>query len=129
MQLTLEQHRGSPACNLSSPSIPTVPPHLCVHQPQTLWSCAVLCLVDLAVSDSATPWTVAHQSPLSMGFSRQVYFLDSPGNGKWVAISTSKVSSQPRDRTHLLTTTISEVSCIGRRVLCHWHHWEALIVL
>ena len=23
------------------------------------------------VSDSATPWTVAHQAPLSMGFSRQ----------------------------------------------------------
>ena len=23
--------------------------------------------------DSATPWTVAHQAPLSMGFSRQEY--------------------------------------------------------
>ena len=23
------------------------------------------------MSDSATPWTVAHQAPLSMGFSRQ----------------------------------------------------------
>ena len=26
-----------------------------------------------AVSDSATPWTVAHQAPVSMGFSRQEY--------------------------------------------------------
>ena len=26
-----------------------------------------------AVSDSATPWTVAHQAPLSMGFPRQEY--------------------------------------------------------
>ena len=25
------------------------------------------------VSDSATPWTLAQQAPLSMGFSRQVY--------------------------------------------------------
>ena len=25
------------------------------------------------VSDSATPWTIAHQAPLSMGFSRQEY--------------------------------------------------------
>ena len=26
------------------------------------------------VSNSATPWTVAHQAPLSMGFSRQGYW-------------------------------------------------------
>ena len=32
---------------------------------------AVLCSV---MSNSATPWTVAHQPPLSMGFSRQEYW-------------------------------------------------------
>ena len=36
------------------------------------------------VSDSATPWTVAHQAPLSMGFSRQQYWnglpFPSPGD-------------------------------------------------
>ena len=26
----------------------------------------------------ATPWTVAHQAPLSMGFSRQEYWSESP---------------------------------------------------
>ena len=26
------------------------------------------------MSDSVTPWTVAHQTPLSMGFSRQEYW-------------------------------------------------------
>ena len=26
------------------------------------------------ISDSATPWTVAHQAPLSMGFSRQEHW-------------------------------------------------------
>ena len=45
----------------------------------------------------ATPWTVACQAPLSMGFSRQEYWsgvpLPSPGE-----------SSRPRDQTH--------VSCI-----------------
>ena len=51
-----------------------------------------------------TPWTVALQSPLSMGFSRQ-------GTLEWVAISSSWGSSQLRDQTH--------VSCIGRRILCH----------
>ena len=30
------------------------------------------------VSDSATPWTVAHQAPLSMGFSRQEYWSGWP---------------------------------------------------
>ena len=30
------------------------------------------------VSDSATPWTVAHQAPPSMGFSRQEYWIGLP---------------------------------------------------
>ena len=30
------------------------------------------------VSDSATPWTVGHQAPLSRGFSRQDYCNRSP---------------------------------------------------
>jgi len=31
------------------------------------------------VSDSATPWTVGHQAPLCMGFSRQEYWSGLPG--------------------------------------------------
>ena len=30
------------------------------------------------VSDAGTPWTVAHQAPLSMGFSRQEYYSGLP---------------------------------------------------
>ena len=30
------------------------------------------------MSDSVTPWTVAHQAPLSMGFSRQKYWSGLP---------------------------------------------------
>ena len=41
-------------------------------------------LVRSVVSDSATPWTVAHQAPLSMGFPRQEYWsrlpFPSPGD-------------------------------------------------
>ena len=37
---------------------------------------------------------------------------------EWVAISSSRGSSQPRDGTCR--------SCIGRRVLYHWATWEAL---
>ena len=58
----------------------------------------------------ATLWTVAHQDPLSMGFSSQEYWsgLPSPPSGE---------SSQPRDQIH-----VSYVSCIGRRVLYHQRH-------
>ena len=36
------------------------------------------CSVTSVVSDSATPWTTAHQSPLSTGFSRQEYWSGLP---------------------------------------------------
>ena len=40
------------------------------------------CSGTLDVSDpSVTPWTVAHQAPLSMGFSRQEYWLPCPPPG------------------------------------------------
>ena len=34
-------------------------------------------------SDSATPWTVAHQAPLSMGFSRQECWSGLPFPTPW----------------------------------------------
>ena len=43
------------------------------------------------MSDSQTPWTVARQAPLSMGFSRQEYWSGLP--------FPSPGSSSPRDRT------------------------------
>ena len=46
------------------------------------------------------PWTVAHQAPLSMGFPKARIL-------EWVAISFSRGSSLPRDRT--------QVSCIEDR--------------
>ena len=42
-----------------------------------------------------TSWTATHQAPLSMGFSWQKY------RRKWVAISFSRGSSQPRDQTQV----------------------------
>ena len=39
---------------------------------------------------------------------------------EWMAISSSKGSSRPRDGTH-----ISGISCIGRWSLYHWATWEA----
>ena len=37
-----------------------------------------LCQVISVVSDYVTLWTVAHQAPLSMGFSRQEYWSELP---------------------------------------------------
>ena len=57
-----------------------------------------------------TQWTVAHQAPLSVGFSRQ---------GWWSGWSCSPPggSSWPRDQTH-----VSYIFCSGRQVLYHYHH-------
>ena len=38
---------------------------------------------------------------------------------EWVAISSPRASSRPRDQTH-----VSCVSCIGRQVLYHCATWE-----
>ena len=66
--------------------------------------CAVLSRVWFFV----TPWTVACQAALSMGFSRQEYWsgqpIPSPGNLPYLGIET--------------------VSSIGRRILYCWAIWE-----
>ena len=63
----------------------------------------------------ATPRTVAHQVPLSMGFSRQESRsgLPFPPPGDL---------PDPRDRTQ-----VSCVSCMSRRVLFHWATWETCV--
>ena len=46
------------------------------------------------MSDSVTPWTVAHHAPLSIEI-LQARILE------WVAMPSSKGPSQPRDGTHV----------------------------
>ena len=59
--------------------------------------CVCCVLSHSVVSDSVTPWTVARQAPLSMWI-LQARILE------WVAMSSSKGSSQPRDRTQISHT-------------------------
>ena len=40
--------------------------------------CAVVCLVASVMSNSVTPWTLARQAPLSVGFSEQEYWSGFP---------------------------------------------------
>ena len=63
----------------------------------------IICAMSLQLCPTLmTPWNVACPAPLSLGFSRQEYWCG------FVAISSFRGSSQPRDHTH-----ISYVSCIG----------------
>ena len=73
------------------------------------------CLVSKSCLTLVTLWTVAQQTPLSLGFTRQEYSSGLP------AIPLSRRSSQPRDRTC--------ISCIGRQVLYHWATREAHLPL
>ena len=102
--------------------------HMGLHNEQQLPAETMWCNLELLRKDTAqiialmnvsvcvlscvwlfvTPWTVDHQAPLSMGFSRIL---------EWVAISSSRESSQPRDWTC--------ISCIGRWILYHWATWKA----
>ena len=71
----------------------------------SFFGCAVLSHVQLFV----TPWTIAHQAPLSpLAWRIQARILE------WVAISSSRASSGPRNQAQ-----VSYSSCIGRRVLYH----------
>ena len=54
--------------------------------------------------------TVAHQAPLSTGFSRQQHWSELP-------FPPPVESFQPRDGTH--------ISCIGRQILYQCATWEA----
>ena len=63
-----------------------------------------------------TIWTVAHQAPLSMGFPRARIL-------GWVAISSFRRSSQPRDQTWA-----SWFPALAGRFFTNCTNWEALTV-
>ena len=63
----------------------------------------------------ATPWTVAHQAPLSMGFSRQEYWRGLP-------------FPPPGDLSDPGIELTSHFSCIGRRVLYHYLYLGSFLV-
>ena len=68
----------------------------------------------LSVSDSATPWTVACQAPLSMGI-LQARILER------VAMPSSRGPSQPKDRM--------QVSCTASGFFTVWATREAQILI
>ena len=71
----------------------------------------VLCLVAQCVWLFATPWTAARQAPLSMGI-LQARIL------AWIAMPSSRGSSQPRDWTQGLNPGLPHC----RQILYHLSH-------
>ena len=67
-----------------------------------------VCVSHSATPDSVTPWTVAHQAPLSMGV-LQARILE------WIAMPSSTGSSQPRSPTLQADSLLSEPQ---RRLKC-----------
>ena len=81
----------------------------------SLFQCVCMCVCPV-VSDCLQPLCNLDRNPpgSSVHGILQTRILD------WVAISSSRVSSQPRDRTH-----VCYFSCLDRQVLYHWATWEA----
>ena len=81
------------------------------------------CSVASVVSDSVTPWTVACQAPLSMGFSRQEYWsgLPFPPPGDLPdRVSNLQVDSLPSWTTwkaHTVLTSVLNYESIKRAIL------------
>ena len=73
--------------------------HLKLPQHFSLALCTLSCFSRVRLF--ATLWTVAHQAPLSMGFSRQEYWSG-------FANSSSRGSSPPRDQSHICSTYCTE---------------------
>ena len=72
-----------------------------------VWACVLSCVWLFAAT-----WTVACQACLSGNFQARIL--------EWIAISSSRASSWPRD------PTCSYVSCIDRPILYPCATWEAL---
>ena len=95
---------------LGFPSVPST----CISRPLSCHVCMCVCVcVCVCVVNCvwlfATPWTVAHQAPLSMGFPRQEYWSGLP-------------FPSPED----LPDPVSCISYIGRQILYHCSTQEAL---
>ena len=71
-----------------------------------------LCSVSSVMSNSVTPWTVAHQAPLFMGFSQQEHW-------NWLPCPP------PRDLLHPGIEPKSPVSLHCRQILIPLSHWES----
>ena len=98
----------------------------------------VICLcasyVASVMPDSVTPWTVAHQAPLSIGFSRQEYWRglnaltlwDLPNLG---TESTSLMSSELAVRFFTTSATWEARNCLYTHTHTHTHTHQCIYLV
>ena len=117
-RLSIREEYTCQCCFLSSsyPLSPRLCPHVLLKMQfgsmlRCHWRTMHACVVSSSVtSDFVTPWTVVS--------ARLLCPWNFPGRIlEWIAISSSRGSSQPREWSH--------VSCVGKWVLYHWATWEA----
>ena len=84
--------------------LPTAVPHLCV--------CVCVCVLSRFshVWLLVTPWTVAHQAALSMGFSKQEYWSGLPCPPSGCPISNSTLTAESREELKSLLMKMKEES-------------------
>ena len=99
-----------PCCGRQNNSLlPRTPTSLSHGNHECMMSC--VCVQLLLCQTLVTPWTVARQAPLSMGFSRQE---------NWSGLPFPPPGDLPDPRTE----PVPPVS-LGRQILYHWATWEA----
>ena len=96
--------------------------------------CMSVCVSRSIVSDSAIPWTVAHQAPLSMGFPRQKYWsgIPCPPPGDLPNLGDQTCTSMsPALAGRFFTTSATWETLLDLRLLCKTQEcwswtWELL---
>ena len=129
-----------PSHPLLPPLLPSIFPSIRVCwrrslDPWTIWEVLVLFSCSI-MYDSATPWTVAHQAPLSMGFPRQEYCCGLsfpppgalPHAGSNPALAGRFFTTEPPGKPHIMNYYREIPWCVpwSRRAAtrCLWGHWE-----
>ena len=96
--------------------------------------CVCVCVCTLShsvMSDSATPWTVAHQAPLFMGFSRWEHWSGLPFPSsedlpnkriepRSPALQADSLPSEPPGKPHKADTDIIPILLMRKLRLRHW---------
>ena len=102
-----------------------------------VYSYVCTCSVDSVMSDPATPWTVACQRPLCLGFSRQEYWSglsrsppgesSQPRNWSWVScIAGGFFTAEPPGKLHVWQYRIYSIIYI---IYSHIDHLIDYIIL
>ena len=95
--------------------------HIVTYHLNQLWnvSCSVM-------PDSATPWTAAHQAPLSMRFSRQWYWSGSPFPSPGDLPNTGMEPGSPALQADSLLTELIRGGSVVKNLSANARRWDSI---